>query len=151
MDWLWNILWFIGLWIVGNFVCSMFVAQILIINRCAKKLLRRIRNDHEYWNSADCNRYLNRTIFINLILVFVASALVLWLIPPTGIYGYFFGLAFAFLLGFSATGINPNNAAESCQIFLRFAKPEMRDEFAELLPMVAQQFVFEETLKKRLR
>ena len=148
MDWLWNILWFAGLWFVGNLVCGMLVTQVLIILRCAKKLHRKIRNDQEYWDPAACNRYLNRTVIIDSIITIAVSALVVWLVPAWGIYGYFIGVAFTLLLGLKSTGVNKDNAEESCKIFLRFAKPGKQEEMAELLPMLVDLAIFEAMLKK---
>lgn len=146
MDWFWNVLWFIGLWICSVFVIATFGSQVGIILRCTKKMLARIKNDDEFWDSAACNRYLNKTIAINVIIIIVATAAVVWLVPVVGICGYFIGVVFNLLLNLKSMGINEDNAYESCRIFLRFAKPGMEMEMAELLPMLAKQVVYEKML-----
>ena len=148
MDWLWTIFWFGGLWFCGSFVIGAFGTQIGIILLCTKRLMRRIRNDHMYWDSAACNSYLNRTIAINAIIILAASALVLWLLPSAAVWGYFIGAAFTLITSMGAMGMTEANANESCQIFLRFAKPGMEKEMAELIPMLASQAVFEAMIRK---
>lgn len=151
MSWLSDLIWFAAACFGGKVIMSLFGTQIGIIVRCTNKLLKRIENDAEFWDSSACKKYLRRVIVINSIILLIVSVLVVCIFPTIGIGGYFFGLFGTFGFSFSAMGINKNNLEESCQILLKFALPGMEKEMAELLPMLVNQFLFENILHNKVK
>lgn len=151
MSWLGDLIWFGAACFGGKLVMSLFGTQIGIILRCTNKLLKRIENDHEFWDSSACKKYLRKIIIINSTILLAVSALVVCFLPVIGINGYFIGLLGTCVFSFSAMGVNKNNLEESCQIFLKFALPGMDKEMAELLPMLADQLLFENILRGKTK
>lgn len=141
------IAWFAGMCLVGNFVYSIFGTQISIINRCSRKLFDMIKNDHEYWFSDSCGKYLKSVVRKNRIIIIAISAVVILFVPKIGVLGYLIGLILAWIIGGKRTGINHENIEDTIAIFARFARPGMEEEFKEGISWVAQKLENESMFK----
>lgn len=132
MDWK-SALWFVGMWFVGSFVCGTFGMQIRIINNCTRKIIEQIKNDRDFWNPDDCEKYLKTTIWMNLAIILVATFLIVLFAPLSALIGYAVGYVLCHLRTGAACGLISQNIDESFRIILRFAKPEKYEEMAEAL------------------
>lgn len=126
-----SIAWFSGLWVVGKLVYAFFGTQISITTRCARKLFDMVKNDHEYWFPDSCDKYLKSVVRKNRIIIAVAFIVVILFLPMAGAVGFILGYVITVLTSRKQTGVSEDNLKESIAIFLRFARPNMRDEFAE--------------------
>lgn len=131
--------WFIGMWIVGGFIFTLFGVQISIMTQCAMKLYSMVRNDTEYWYSNACHRYMKKVIRNNRIIIAVIFILALLFVPLIGTVGFCAGYFLKWLFTRGATGINDQNLEECIAIFLRFAKPGMEETFGESLRWAAHK------------
>lgn len=141
------VLWFVGMWLVGKYVYTIFGMQISITNRCAMKLYAMIANDHEFWYAESCKRYLDKIKRKNRMIIVVASVLVFAFVPLIGAAGFFLGLFLAWLFGKKHTGINQNNLDDTIKIFMQFAKPGMEDEMRDGLVFLSNELKMKSIFK----
>ena len=125
--------WMIGMALAGSFIYSLFGIQISIMKNCAKKLFCLLRTETDMWYPDACEKYMNKVIWRNRIILLVIFGIILWFVPLIGVVGYVLGYMLKLVLTKSKTGPIRDNLFDSARIFERFAKPGSEEKFADAL------------------
>ena len=137
-----TLLWFAGMWILGNFLYSLFGMQISISKQCAMKLCSLLSSNPQNWYPDACRKYWNGVIWKNRIILWVIATIVVCFAPLIGVIGYLVGIACKWLFTRGSVGLTENNIQDCIRIFVRFAKPGQEEafanDFAQALDALAQ-------------
>lgn len=125
--------WLVGMWIVGCFVYTIFGMQIVITKRCALKIFDLLKDDTQSWYASACKKYWKKIIRRNRAIITIITVALFCFIPGIGFLGFLIGSFTQWLFTLSKTGINKNNIDDSCEVFVRYMKPDREEEFVENL------------------
>lgn len=126
-------LWFVGMWIVGGLVYTFFGMQITITNKCAMKLYAMLKNETAVWYPDACFLYFKKIKRRNRIIIAILFVAAYFFIPLIGLIGFAAGFFLRRLTTAGVTGTTDTNLGECIDIFARFVKPGMEEQFREAI------------------
>lgn len=126
-------LWFIGLFIVGGIVFTMFGMQISITNNCALKLFALVKSETELWYADACLLYFKKVKRRNRLIILALFVMALFFVPLAGFAGLLVGFLFKRITCIKKAGLNQNNLSDTVSAFLKFAKPGKEEAFILVL------------------